>query len=213
MVGQIGGVLLLSRVSIATSFTSVTGFSILITVRLYRCCIGNQFIILAKCHLAGLYMKYSSACMETRGVFSREVLLSLNIFFRFAIPSALMTWYFLASFFLLFFIVIFCSLLLLNFKVTYLHYFIPYAFGATASTRVSNELGAGNPESAKMAIWIILCIAAAEIITVSTILLRCRNFVGYAFSSEKQIADHVADMAPLICLSVIVDSLQAVLSG
>ncbi|KAI4332418.1 hypothetical protein L6164_017328 [Bauhinia variegata] len=307
MVGQIGDVLLLSGVSIATSFTSVTGFSILfgmagsletlcgqaygakqfqqlgqdpsisrvaykyslylipnlfsyailqslvryfqtqslILPMLYSSCatlcfhiplcwafvfrlrfgyIGAALAISLSywlnVSLLVCYMKYSSACKETRGVFSRDVLLSLKIFFRFVIPSAVMTCLEWWSYEVL---ILLCgllpnpeletSVLSICFTITYLHYFIPYAFGATASTRVSNELGAGNPESAKMAIWIILCIAAAEIITVSTILLRCRNFVGYAFSSEKQIADHVADMAPLICLSVIVDSLQAVLSG
>ncbi|XVF53978.1 hypothetical protein PTKIN_Ptkin05aG0144100 [Pterospermum kingtungense] len=41
--------------------------------------------------------------------------------------------------------------LLSSFSITYLHYFIPYGIGATASTRVANEMGAGNAQAAKMA--------------------------------------------------------------
>jgi Na+-driven multidrug efflux pump len=81
------------------------------------------------------------------------------------------------------------------------------------STRVSNELGAGNPQAAKVAVKAIMVLAIAEMVTVSMILYFCRNVLGYAFSKEKEIVDHVADMGPWICLSIIMDGLQAVLSG
>jgi len=71
------------------------------------------------------------------------------------------------------------------------------------STRVSNELGAGNPQAAKVAVKAIMVLAIAEMV----------NVLGYAFSKEKEIVDHVADMGPWICLSIIMDGLQAVLSG
>ncbi|CAN1268711.1 Protein DETOXIFICATION 12 [Linum perenne] len=41
----------------------------------------------------------------------------------------------------------------------------------------------------------------------------CRHAFGYSFSNEKEVIDYVTRMAPLICLSVIMDSLQGVLSG
>jgi MATE family multidrug resistance protein len=81
------------------------------------------------------------------------------------------------------------------------------------STRVSNELGAGNSQAAKMAVWAIMVIAITEAIIISTALFFCRHIMGYAFSSEKQIVNYVADMVPFICLSVIMDCLQSVLSG
>uniref|UniRef100_A0A6N2LRB1 MATE efflux family protein n=1 Tax=Salix viminalis TaxID=40686 RepID=A0A6N2LRB1_SALVM len=80
----------------------------------------------------------------------------------------------------------------------HLHYFIPYRFGATASNRVSNELGAGNPQAAKMAVWATTVIAITEAIIISITLFFCRYILVYAFSSEKEIVNHVADMVPLI---------------
>ncbi|XP_057993399.1 protein DETOXIFICATION 8 isoform X3 [Hevea brasiliensis] len=141
--------------------------------------------------LLGLYMKYSSMCKDTRSVISMDMFLSMKEFFRFALPSAVMT----------------C------FTITYLHYFIPYGFGATASTRVSNELGAGNPQAAKVAISAIMILALAEVVIISMALFFCRHILGYAISNEKEIVDHVADMAPFLCLSIIMDGSQAVLSG
>ncbi|KAB9272547.1 hypothetical protein FH972_027018 [Carpinus fangiana] len=90
---------------------------------------------------------------------------------------------------------------------------MPYAFGAIASTRVSNALGAGNPRAAKVAVKAIILLEIAEMVTVSMILFFCHNVLGYAFSKEKEIVHHVADMGPWICLSIIMDSLQAVFSG
>jgi hypothetical protein len=42
----------------------------------------------------GLYMKYSSACAKTRTPISMEIFQGIREFFRFAIPSAVMTWSF-----------------------------------------------------------------------------------------------------------------------
>jgi MATE family multidrug resistance protein len=81
------------------------------------------------------------------------------------------------------------------------------------STRVSNELGAGNPQAARVAVFAVLFLAFAETSIVSTILLASGRVFGYTFSNEKEVVDYVATMAPVVSLSVILDSLQAVLSG
>ena len=81
------------------------------------------------------------------------------------------------------------------------------------STRVSNELGAGNPELARMAVKVGMSMATTETIIVSTALFFSRQIVGYAYSNEKPIVNHVAAMAPLLCISLVTDSIQVVLSG
>ncbi|CAI0556449.1 unnamed protein product [Linum tenue] len=142
--------------------------------------------------LLGGYMARSAECARTRCKFVfKDVLLGTGEFLRFAAPSAVMT----------------C------FTITYLHYFIPYGFGATVSTRVSNELGAGNPRAAKMAVGAILVLAIIELVVVIVPLVLWRRFLGYAFSSDKEIVKKVADMVPFICASVVMDTLQTVLSG
>ncbi|KAK1552283.1 hypothetical protein Q3G72_013749 [Acer saccharum] len=92
-------------------------------------------------------------------------------------------------------------------------YTIPDGLGAAASTRVSNELGAGNPQAASLAVKAVMFFAVSESIIVSTALFASRHVFGYVFSNEKEVVDYVTTMAPLVCLSVILDSLQCALSG
>lgn len=88
-----------------------------------------------------------------------------------------------------------------------INYFMTY------STRVSNELGAGNPEAARRAAWSAVFVATLEAVIASTILFSCRFIVGYAYSNDKQVVDFIAAMTPLICLSIILDTLHAVFQG
>jgi len=81
------------------------------------------------------------------------------------------------------------------------------------STRVSNELGAGNPEGARLAVRVVMFIAVTAAVIVSTTLFALRRIIGYAYSNEKEVVDHVMEMVPLVCISVIMDCLQGVLSG
>lgn len=56
-------------------------------------------------------------------------------------------------------------------------------------------------------------LAVMETTIVSATLFAMRRIFGYTFSNEKEVVDYVTSMAPLVCLSVIMDSLQGVLSG
>ncbi|XP_048320789.1 protein DETOXIFICATION 12-like [Ziziphus jujuba] len=170
--------------------------------------------------LLGFYIKYSSACEKARPVFSMEVFSTIKEFFSFGIPSALMIcleWW-------AYEIIIFLSGLLPNpkletsvlsicFSITYFHAFIPFGLGTVASIRVSNELGAGNPKAAKVAVLAVMFIATVEIIIVSTTIFFCRHILGNVYSNEKEVVDHVADMGFLLSLSIILDGLQIGLSG
>ncbi|XP_024038411.1 protein DETOXIFICATION 12 [Citrus clementina] len=170
--------------------------------------------------LLGLYMMYSSACEKTRAPVSKESLLAIGQFFRLAIPSAIMVclkWWSMEILILLSGLLpnpkLETSVLSICLTISTLHFTIPYAFGVAASTRVSNELGAGNLQAARVAVWAATSYAVVEAVIVGTILFCCRYFLGYAYTKDNQVVHYVAVMAPLICLSVITDSLQAVFSG
>lgn len=81
------------------------------------------------------------------------------------------------------------------------------------STRISNEVGAGNPNKARFVVRVALLITIIEAVTVSTTIFVLRYILGYAFSDEKEVINYVTEMAPLICISIIIDSLHGVLSG
>ncbi|KAF5442074.1 hypothetical protein F2P56_037051 [Juglans regia] len=170
--------------------------------------------------LLGLYMKYSSACAKTRIPISMELFQGIGEFFQFAIPSAIMICLEWWSFELLILLSgllpnpqLETSVLSVCLSTITTLYTIPYGLGAAASTRVSNELGAGNPQAARVALFAVLFLAVIETCIVSTTLLASRHVFGYTFSNEKEVVDYVTTMAPLVSVSIILDSLQGVLSG
>lgn len=79
--------------------------------------------------------------------------------------------------------------------------------------RVSNELGAGNPDSARLVVVVALSIIIFTAVLVSVTLLSLRHFIGIAFSNEEEVVNYVTRMVPLLSISVITDNLQGVLSG
>lgn len=81
------------------------------------------------------------------------------------------------------------------------------------STRVSNELGAGNPLGARLSVSVAMVLGAIEIVTVSTTLFCCRSVWGYAYSNEKEIVGYMEAMTPFLCLSVVMDTSHALFSG
>ncbi|XP_044467744.1 protein DETOXIFICATION 14-like [Mangifera indica] len=167
----------------------------------------------------GLYIRYSSSCEKSRTLILNEIFPSIKDFLRFALPSVVMIcleWW-------SFEIVILLSGLLPNSKLetsvlsiclttTSLHYVMPCGIGAAVSTRVSNELGAGNPQAARLAVYVAMILSVSEAVIVSTALFCCRYIIGYAYTNDNAVVDYVINLAPLLSLSVIMDSLQAVLS-
>lgn len=94
------------------------------------------------------------------------------------------------------------SVLSMCFTMTSLHYHIPYSFSVAASTLVSNELGAGNAEGARVAVWGVLVVSGTELVIASGSIYACRYILGYSFSEEKEVVDYVRDMTPFLCLSI-----------
>ncbi|XP_022636815.1 uncharacterized protein LOC106772925 isoform X5 [Vigna radiata var. radiata] len=167
-----------------------------------------------------IYILYSPACQNTKIVFSSSALLCIPDFLKLAIPSGLMLCFEWWSFEVLTLLAgllpnpqLETAVLSICLNATNLHYFVPYAVGASASTRVSNELGAGNPKAAKGAVRVVVILAVAEAVVVSTVFFSCRHILGYAYSNDMEVVDYVASIAPLLCVSVSVDSLIGALSG
>lgn len=81
------------------------------------------------------------------------------------------------------------------------------------STRVSNELGAGNPKAGRFSVCTAMILAVIETLIVTIILFGCRNVLGYAYTHDDVLVHYVAVITPFLCASIFTDSLQAVLSG
>ncbi|WZZ83180.1 hypothetical protein YC2023_103752 [Brassica napus] len=166
------------------------------------------------------YVRFSTSCEKTRSFVSDDFVSCVKQFFHFGVPSAAMVcleWW-------LFELLILSSGLLPNPKLETsvlsiclttgtLHYVISSGIAAGVSTRVSNNLGAGSPEVARVSVMAGLCFWLMESVFFSTLLFTCRNIVGYAFSNSNEVVDYVAELSPLLCLSFILDGFTAVLNG
>ncbi|KAJ8622913.1 hypothetical protein MRB53_031442 [Persea americana] len=211
---------------VLNSFATLCVHIPLCWVLVFKCGLGNVGAALAislstwfGAAILGLYVQYSPSYERTHLRLSKGVFNGLE-FLRVAIPSAIMICLEYWSFQLL----ILLSGLLPNAKLetsvlsiclttSILLYYIANGFGAAVSTRVSNELGAGNPQVARLATYAAMLISITETVVVSTTLFATRHILGCAYSSEKEVISYVANMVPLLCLSVITDGMQAVVSG
>uniref|UniRef100_A0ACD5T7L8 Uncharacterized protein n=3 Tax=Avena sativa TaxID=4498 RepID=A0ACD5T7L8_AVESA len=173
----------------------------------------NVFMLVA-------YIGFSNSCKETFSPPTKDAFSGVGVFMRLALPSALMLCFEWWSFE----VIILLSGLLPNpelqtsvlstcMTTITLMYTIAYGIGAAASTRVSNELGAGNPEGARLAVRVVMFIAVTEAVLITGALLASQRILGYAYSSDKEVVEYVNAMVPFICISVAADSLQGVLSG
>ncbi|KAL8472646.1 hypothetical protein ACS0TY_029742 [Phlomoides rotata] len=168
-----------------------------------------------------LYVTYSPACRRTCWPFTiADVLVSMRDFFHLAIPSAAMVcleWWSFELILLLSGLLrnpqLETSVLSICFTISYLHYHIPYSFGAAASTLISNELGSGKPEAARATVNAVLALSIAEFIIASIGTLIFGHLLGYAFSEEEDVTRYVEAMAPFLAISIAMDGLQSVLSG
>ncbi|KAI3516700.1 hypothetical protein L1887_15667 [Cichorium endivia] len=166
------------------------------------------------------YMAYSPSCEKTRAPITHEVFHGVRQFFSFAVPSAVMICLEMWSYE---FVILLSGILsnpeletsvlsvCLNTISTL--YAIPYGFAAGVSTRVSNELGAGNPKGARVAVKAVMLLTVVETTIVSSTVFASRHVFGYIFTNEKEVVDYITKMAPLICLNIIMDGLQGALSG
>lgn len=92
-------------------------------------------------------------------------------------------------------------------------YMLTYGLSAAASTRVSNELGEGNPDRAKNAMAVTLKLSVLLALLVVLALAFGHNIWAGLFSSSPTIAKEFASMAPFLAISITLDSVQGVLSG
>ncbi|WCJ42393.1 MATE efflux family protein [Euphorbia peplus] len=166
------------------------------------------------------YVLPSPSFKETWTGFSRETFHGIPKFLKLAIPATLMLGLEVWSLE----IVVLLSGLLPNpkleasvlsicFNMNMLAYMLPVGLAGSVSTRVSNELGSGHPQAARLAVYTSVLMVAMEGLAVATIIISGRNFWGYLFSKDKQFVTYVAQMMPILAISHFINGIQTVLSG
>lgn len=78
---------------------------------------------------------------------------------------------------------------------------------------MSNELGAGRPQAARLAARVVVLLALIVGTSEALVIVLVRDLWGYAYSSEEEVARYTARMMPVLAVSVMLDGQQCVLSG
>ncbi|GMN46328.1 hypothetical protein TIFTF001_015506 [Ficus carica] len=166
-----------------------------------------------------LYIKFSSSCAKTWTGFSREAFQNILTFLRLAIPSAVMVCLEMWSFEMIVLLSgllpnpeLETSVLSITLNTAATVWMIPFGLSCAVSTRVSNELGAGRPEAARLAVCVVMAMAITEGLLVGLVLILIRDIWGHAYSNEIEVVKYVAAMMPILAASNFLDGLQCVLS-
>ncbi|KAJ3670496.1 hypothetical protein LUZ60_010820 [Juncus effusus] len=166
------------------------------------------------------YVAHAEQFKKTWEGFSKEALYHVLPSLRLAIPSTIMICFEWWAFEILVLIAglmpnseLSTSLIAMCVNTEAISYMITYGFSAAVSTRVSNEIGAGNLEKAKNAVTVTLKLSVFLAVTVVLLLAICHDLWSSLFSSSQDIMNAFAYMTPLLTVSILFDSAQGVLSG
>ncbi|XP_012079981.1 protein DETOXIFICATION 16 [Jatropha curcas] len=170
--------------------------------------------------ILAMYIKLSPTCQKTWTGFCSEGAKNLLSFLKLGIPSALMVCLEFWSYEFLVFMSgllpnpkLELSVMSISLTTSSLIFRIPYGFSSAVSTRVSNELGAGRPDAAYLAVKVVILLAVTEGLSLSLILVTARNVWGYLYTNETQVVTYLASAMPVLATSNFMDGMQAVASG
>uniref|UniRef100_A0A8R7VEL4 Protein DETOXIFICATION n=1 Tax=Triticum urartu TaxID=4572 RepID=A0A8R7VEL4_TRIUA len=182
--------------------------------------LANTISYLTNVSILALYIRLSPSCKSTWTGLSTEAFRDILSFLRLAIPSALMVCWEWWSFELLVLVSGFlpnpkleASVLSISLNTISLVFRVPYGLSAAISTRVSNELGAGRPDAARLATQVIMVLGVVSSILVALAIVLVRNLWGYAYSNDKEVVEYISRIMPIIALAFLFDDMQCVLSG
>nr|KJB83408.1 hypothetical protein B456_013G246100 [Gossypium raimondii] len=153
--------------------------------------LANAFSYWTNALLLVLYVRTSPSCKKTWTGYSMEAFYGIRKFLKLSIPSAIM--------------------LSLNTSSTI--FMIPLGLSAAVSTRASNELGAGRPRAARLAVCVTLLMVVTEGTVIGTAMISGRKYWGYLYSKDEQVVKYVGQMLLLIAASHLIDGIQSVLTG
>nr|GMD18481.1 protein DETOXIFICATION 16-like isoform X1 [Ipomoea batatas] len=170
--------------------------------------------------LMGLFIKFSSSCSKTWTGFSREAFSGILGFLKLAIPSAIMICFEYWSFEMVVLLSgllpnpkLETSVLSISLNTCWTVYMISVGLGGAISTRVSNELGAGRPQGARLALCVVVIVAISVGAVIATATILVRHIWGKLYSNEEEVISYVAKILPLLALSDFLDGFQCVISG
>ncbi|CAN0896268.1 Protein DETOXIFICATION 29 [Linum grandiflorum] len=160
------------------------------------------------------------SCGRAWSGFTWKAFRNLWSFVRLSLASAVMVcleiWYFMV-------LILFAgylkdaevSVAALSICMNILGWTIMAAFGMNAaiSVRISNELGAGHPRTAKFALMVAVISSFLVGFVLALVLVVAKDYYPSLFSNDPAVKLVVAEMTPLLALCIVINNVQPVLSG
>ncbi|CAA0833716.1 MATE efflux family protein [Striga hermonthica] len=170
--------------------------------------------------VAQLVYIWAGACPQAWTGFSSQAFRNLWGFVKLSAASAVMLclemWYFTA-------LVLFAGYLknaqlsvdALSICMNILGWTIMISFGlnAAVSVRVSNELGAAHPRTAKFSMVVVVVTATLLSLVVAVIILIFEKQYPSVFIESPKVKEIVYELTPLLALCVVINNVQPALSG
>ncbi|XP_065629044.1 protein DETOXIFICATION 29 isoform X1 [Quercus suber] len=170
--------------------------------------------------IAQLLYIFSGTCGRAWSGFSLKAFQNLWGFVKLSLASAVMlcleVWYFMA-------LILFAGYLknaevsvdAFSICMNILGWTIMVALGMNAaiSVRVSNELGAAHPRTAKFSLVVAVVTSFLIGLVLSAILIATRNEYPSLFSSDTSVETLVKELTPILALCIVINNIQPVLSG
>ncbi|KEH26961.1 MATE efflux family protein [Medicago truncatula] len=179
-------------------------------------CISNWFNVI----LLLLYIKFSSSCKRTWVGLSMESLHNIPQFLKLAFPSAVMVCLESWTFELMVLLSgalpnpkLQTSVLSICINILGTFWMVPFGVSVAGSTRISNELGAGSPNAASLAMLVALFMAFACGILEFAFIMSLWKVWAKAFSNVYEVVSYVTSMTPVLAIAIFVDSFQTTLQG
>ncbi|KAI5580680.1 hypothetical protein BDE02_08G170000 [Populus trichocarpa] len=170
--------------------------------------------------IAQLLYIFSGTCGEAWTGLSWKAFQNLWGFVRLSLASAVMlcleVWYFMA-------LILFAGYLknaelavdALSISTNIVGWALMIAIGINAaiSVRVSNELGAAHPRTAKFSLVVATLASLMIGLVIALILFLARNLYPDLFTNDAGVKELVKELTPLLAVCIIINNVQPVLSG
>lgn len=200
-----------------------TGFSWLFMLKLKWGLVGAAIVLNLSWWfivVAQLVYIFSGTCGRAWSGFSWKAFRNLWGFVRLSFASAIMlcleTWYFIA-------LVLFAGYLknaevavsALSICTNIVGWAAMVAIGCNAaiSVRVSNELGAGHPRTARFSVVVVVLSSFVMGVILSVILLVFRRQYPSLFAESEEVKRLVFQLTPLLAFCIVLNNIQPALSG
>ncbi|KFK43564.1 hypothetical protein AALP_AA1G142600 [Arabis alpina] len=170
--------------------------------------------------VAQLVYIFGGTCGEAWPGFTWEAFHNLWGFVKLSLASAVMicleVWYFMA-------LVLFAgylknaevSVAALSICMNILVWAAMVSFGinAAVSVRVSNELGASHPRTAKFSLVVAVILSTVMGMFIAAVLLLFRDEYPVLFVEDEVVINVVRDLTPMLAFCIVINNVQPVLSG